>query len=234
MQYNTGDRILLKAVSGIYSTIKTLIPVANSTETFNFVAATDYDGNNYTTVTIGTQVWMVENLKVTHYRNGDVIANVTDNKEWTNSTNTGVFCWHNNDIANKASYGALYNWYAIYDERNIAPTGWHIPSDDEWTNLTDYLGGQAVAGGKMKEFGTKNWNTPNEAATNESGFTSLPSSSRSAFDGSFGNLGDSGGYWSRTPLNTNAYYRFLSKDNATAYRSNLSKIAGMGIRCVLD
>jgi hypothetical protein len=119
MQYTTGDRILLKAVSGIYSTVKTLVPTTSSTEIFNFVVATDNDGNNYTTVTIGAQVWMVENLKTTHYRNGDPIPNVTDNVDWALSTS--AYCDYNNTPSNSDTYGRLYNWFTVADTRNIAP-----------------------------------------------------------------------------------------------------------------
>lgn len=186
MQYTTGDRILLKAVSGNYSTIKTLVPVENSTETFNFVTATDYDGNNYTTVTIDKQTWMVENLKVTHYRNGDPISNVTDNVVWT-ALSTGAYCDYNNTSSNSDIYGRLYNWFAVSDIRNIAPTGWHVPTDTEWTTLSSYLGGNSIAGGKMKA--TTGWKSPNTGATNESGFTALPSGYRYGYgDGTFGFL----------------------------------------------
>jgi uncharacterized protein (TIGR02145 family) len=134
---------------------------------------TDIDGNIYHTVTIGTQVWMVENLKTTKYRNGDPIPNVTGNA-WAALT-TGAYCWYNNDAATyKATYGALYNWYAVADSRNIAPTGWHVPTDAEWTTLTTFLGGESVAGGKLKETGTNHWTSPNTGATNETGFTALP------------------------------------------------------------
>lgn len=134
---------------------------------------TDYDGNVYQTVLIGDQCWMMENLKVTHYRNGDPIPHVTDGVTWGNLT-SGAYCNYNNDEGNVATYGRLYNWYAVDDSRNIAPAGWHVPSDAEWQTLVDYLGGDAVAGGKMKEAGTTHWASPNTGATNESGFTALP------------------------------------------------------------
>jgi hypothetical protein len=116
-------------------------------------AVVDIDGNAYHTVTIGNQVWMVENLKVTHYRNGDAIPNVTDGTAWLDLT-TGAYCEYDNDVNNVATYGRLYNWYSVNDSRNIAPAGCHVPSDDDWQTLVDYLGGDAVAGGKMKEIGS--------------------------------------------------------------------------------
>ena len=145
---------------------------------------TDIDGNTYQTVKIGDQWWMAENLKVTCYRNGDAIPNITDGTTWA-SLSTGAYCEYNNDINNVATYGRLYNWYAVTDSRNIAPAGWHVPSDAEWKQLEMYLGmSQSEAdatgwrgtdeGGKLKEVGTMHWNSPNTGATNESGFTALP------------------------------------------------------------
>ena len=133
----------------------------------NFV--TDVDGNRYTTVKIGTQVWMVENLKVTRYRNGDPIPNVTDNNSW-NVLTTDAYCNYNNDTANVSAYGRLYNWYAVNDNRKIAPTGWHVPSDEEWATLGDFLGGNNIAGGKMKEPGTTHWISPNPVVNQSCGF----------------------------------------------------------------
>jgi len=128
---------------------------------------TDADGNTYNTVTIGTQVWMKENLKTTKYADGTAVANVTDNTAWT--TAGAAYAWYDNNISNKATYGALYNWYAVdpasNGNKNLCPTGWHVPSDAEWTSLTTNLGGESVAGGKLKEDGTSNWLTPNTGAT---------------------------------------------------------------------
>jgi uncharacterized protein (TIGR02145 family) len=115
---------------------------------------TDYDGNVYNTVTIGTQTWMTEDLRVTHYRNGDLIPNVAETAAWNNLT-TGAYCNYDNDKRNSATYGRLYNWYAVISGANLAPSGWHVPTDAEWTTLTTYLGGEGVAGGKLKESGNK-------------------------------------------------------------------------------
>lgn len=197
MQYNIGDRILFKAVSGIYSTIKTLVPQASSTETFDFVEATDFDGNNYGTVNIGSQVWMTENLKVTHYRNGEPIPKITNSAAWASLTD-GAYCNYNNTINTDtiSSYGRLYNWYTVADSRNIAPTGWHVPSDAEWATLASFLGGESFAGGKMKETGTTHWTDPNTGATNESGFSALPAGYRDGYTGMFNYIADHGFYWS--------------------------------------
>jgi uncharacterized protein (TIGR02145 family) len=193
---------------------------------------TDIDGNVYNTVTIGTQVWMKENLKVTKYRNGDSIPNVTWG-QWQALT-TGAWCYYNNDISNNATYGKLYNWYTVTDSRNICPAGWHIPTDAEWTILTDYLGGESVAGGKMKEAGTTHWLSPNTAADNSSGFTGLPGGFRIDYT-TFMNNGGSGYWWSSTETSTiNVWYRSLDRYNGATNKSYYYKYFGFSVRCVKD
>ena len=145
--------------------------VHNSDKTYGTM--TDQEGNVYKTIVIGTQEWMAENLKTSIYRNGDVIENVTNNVQWSNLT-TGALASYNNDSQYDCPYGKLYNWYAVADPRHVCPTGWHEPTDGEWTMLTDYLGGEAVAGGKMKSTFTQYWLYLNQYATNESGFSALP------------------------------------------------------------
>ncbi len=135
--------------------------------------STDPDNNNYGTVTIGTQVWMTRNLDVDHYRNGDPIPEVKSASLWKSLT-TGAWCYFKNDKDSGVTYGKLYNWYAVNDPRGLAPVGWHIPSDAEWSTLSAYLGGDSIAGGKLKESGTSHWNIPNTGATNVSGFSALP------------------------------------------------------------
>jgi uncharacterized protein (TIGR02145 family) len=198
------------------------------------ITVTDIDGNVYHTVTIGTQVWMVENLKTTKYRNGDPIPYVTDNLNWEALGNipTGGYCWYNNDTLNKVFYGALYNWYAVTDNRNIAPAGWHVPSDAEWTILTDYLGGLSVAGGKLKEDGTLHWISPNWEATNSTGFTALPGGYRSYAYFTF--LGYYGRWWSSSTANYTAWYRGLCFSDGITYRDNYVKKSGFYVRCVRD
>jgi uncharacterized protein (TIGR02145 family) len=193
----------------------------------------DDDGNSYTTVTIGTQVWMKENLKTTKYNDGTSIPLVTDATAWTNLSTPG-YCWYNNDAANyKAPYGALYNWYTV-NTGNLCPTGWHVPTDAEWTTLTDYLGGTSVAGGKLKEEGTVNWNSPNTGATNESGFTALPGSGRSYVDGIFDYIGDYGYWWSSTVSSTSyAWVRELSYDLTDIISGGRGHINyGFSVRCI--
>ncbi len=194
---------------------------------------TDIDGNVYQTVKIGTQVWMKENLKTTHYRNGDAIPNVTETTAWENLT-TGAYCHYNNNPANAAKYGNLYNFKTISDSRNICPSGWHVPTDAEWTELTTFLGGDSIAGGKLKESGTTHWTSENVGADNSSGFTALPGGDR-ILNGAFYLMGDYGFFWSATEIdNTNAYARALGRQVALVDRGPYNKIAGYSIRCLKD
>jgi len=194
---------------------------------------TDIDGNVYQIVTIGTQVWMAENLEVTHYRNGDAIPNITDNTEWEGLT-TGAYCNYNNDEGYVSTYGRLYNWYAVGDGRNIAPDGWHVPTHAEWQTLVDYLGGYAVAGGKLKETGTTHWLSPNTGATNESGFSGLPGGYR-YFDGNYYGMNFIAYFWSSTEYSGNyAWSRFLGSNVSEVYYYERDKPHGFSVRCVKD
>ena len=194
---------------------------------------TDKDGNIYHTVTIGTQVWMVENLKTTKYRNGDPIPNVTDDNAWTSLT-TGAYCNYANDANNSTINGRLYNWYAVGDSRNIAPTGWHVPTDAEWTTLTTYLGGENVAGGKLKEAGTTHWASPNLGATNESGFTAVPAGQRHGY-GAFYDIGIYGYLWSSSEdISISAFFRMLYNSSGDVGRSPAQKTFGFSVRCLRD
>lgn len=195
----------------------------------------DIDGNVYTTVTIGTQTWMVENLKTTKYRNGDPIPNITDGTEWGNLS-TGAYCDYENTPGNSTTYGRLYNWYAVNDNRNIAPAGWHVPTDAEWTVLTDYLGGEDAACEKLKESGTTHWESPNQGATNESGFTALPAGARDYLSGSsFDNQGSHSHFWSATQASSGqAWYRSLYSIFDELYRNNNNQSLGFSVRCIKD
>jgi uncharacterized protein (TIGR02145 family) len=197
----------------------------------------DIDGNTYKTVQIGTQVWMAENLKTTKYNDGTMIPNITDNTQWENLT-TGAWCYYGNNAVNNAKYGKLYNWYAVSPtttgNKNVCPTGWHVPTDAEWTVLTDYLGGESVAGGKLKEVGTTNWNSPNTEVTNTSLFTGLPGGGRN-YNGGCNYVGDFGGWWSSSEDSTdNAWGRFLDSDGGSAGRGNVNKEDGFSVRCLRD
>jgi uncharacterized protein (TIGR02145 family) len=185
-------------------------------------------------ITIGNQVWSSSNLNVSRYRNGDIIPQVTNNSDWQNLT-TGAWCWYNNDsVTYAATYGKLYNWYAVNDLRGLAPLGWHIPTDAEWTILTDYLGGTIVAGGKMKQTGTTLWTSPNTSATNTSSFSGLPGGTRE-YGGAFTYVGSLGGWWSASQnTTTTAWYRYLWHSVADATRLNDYKARGFSVRCVRD
>lgn len=185
------------------------------------------------TVKIGAQVWMSMNLNVTKYRNGDIIPQVTDPIEWATLT-TGAWCYPGANSANGFTYGKLYNWYAVNDSRGLAPTGWHVATDVDWTILTTYLGGLNIAGGKMKEIGIQHWLVPNSNATNESGFSSLPAGFRNQ-SGTTWDIGYWAYYWSSNEFpsdNTRAYFRDLSYLNGLVERYNTYKSDGFSVRCV--
>jgi len=152
----------------------------------------DVDGNSYKTIKIGNQIWMAENLKTTHYANGDAIPDGTGAGDISGETDPKYWFAYVDDLNNVTTYGRLYTWYTVIDSRNVCPDGWHVPTDTEWTTLTDYLGGTSVAGGKLKETGTTHWTTPNTGATNETGFTALPGGYRSN-NGAFLCIGIYGG-----------------------------------------
>jgi uncharacterized protein (TIGR02145 family) len=164
-----------------------------SDDSSSAITVKDIDGNVYHTVTIGTQTWTVENLKVTHYRNGDPIQFVADSLAW-GGLKTGAYCDYQNSVDLGSIYGHLYNWYTVSDNRHICPAGWHVPTDDEWTTLIVFLGDVSVAGGKMKETGTAHWASPNAGATNTSGFTALPGGYRS-YTSEFASPNNGWGYW---------------------------------------
>jgi uncharacterized protein (TIGR02145 family) len=185
-------------------------------------------------IQIGTQQWMSKNLDVAFYRNGDPIPQVTDPEEWKFLT-TGAWCYYSNDPIQGAKYGKLYNWYAVNDPRGLAPQGWHIPSDAEWTTLETTLGGALVAGGKMKVAGTVHWAFPNTGADNSSGFAGLPGGSRN-YNGTFSNAGLAGYWWSATAgIGTwLALWRSLGSSSAGISRSATDKQYGFSVRCLRD
>jgi len=192
----------------------------------------DIDGNIYDTVAIGTQVWLVENLNVTHYRNGDPIPNVTDSAEWVNLT-TGAYCNYDNSSANAEIYGRLYNWFAVNDSRNIAPIGWHVATLDEWIILENYLGSDTVAGGKLKETGTTHWTDPNTAATNESGFTALPGGLREPA-GFFYIDAKIGNWWTTSANGSKAWHAYTDAVTGSLLLIDSPKAVGYSVRCVKD
>jgi uncharacterized protein (TIGR02145 family) len=230
MPYSTGDRLKYTGISGNYSTSVIDIPLQDKTIAFNFLACTDGDNNNYQIVEISTRVWMAENLKTTKFSDGTAIPVVTDNTVWVNLT-TMAYCDYDNNPGNSTTYGKLYNWYAVTDSRNVCPTGWHLPSIEEWSALTTYLGGESVAGGKLKEQGTTHWLSPNYGATNEIGFTALPGGYRGG-NGTFASIRSSGGWWSSGATETwsRAVYYFSS----VVYSSIANTTYGLSVRCIRD
>jgi uncharacterized protein (TIGR02145 family) len=182
------------------------------------------------TVTIGTQEWMLENLNVDRYANGDVIEEVQDQTAWAALT-TGAWCYYQNNTANGVIYGKLYNWYAVNDPRGLAPTGFHIPSDAEWTTLTTTLGGSAVAGGELKEVGLTHWNSPNTGATNSSGWTGLPGGIRNNL--LFTTINRSGVWWSSTEFDSLNAFRFaINYQNTIAGQGTNLKVSGYSVRAI--
>jgi len=192
----------------------------------------DFDGNNYKTVTLGGQVWMAENLKVTHYRNGEPIPMVTDNSEWSRLTE-GAYCNYKNDSLNGILYGRLYNGSAIQDIRNLCPAGWHVPSQSEWTSLVTTLGGETKAGGKMKEYGTSHWKKPNDGIDPESSFA-IPGGYRD-FSGSCRAIGEICQWWTSTAQDSIYLHSlYLNNLNADVIFSTSGKISGLSVRCNRD
>ena len=200
----------------------------------DLTSVTDIDGNTYSVVTIGSQCWMGENLKTSRFRDGSAIAEVTDDTEWKDQL-TPAFCWYNNDNSNEATYGKLYNWFAIEDARGVCPEGWHVPSDAEFAVLTKYLGSaDDVAGGRLKEEGTTHWEAPNVLASNSSGFTGLPGGMRFQ-EGQFDHMGKNGLFWSSRRESTSlAFYLTLTYNSAATYRTYIYKRSGFSCRCVKD
>lgn len=180
-------------------------------------------------VRIGKQIWQKKDLATGFYRNGDKIPEVRDPNKWANLT-TGAWCYYNNDPKN----GKLYNWYAVHDPRGLAPKGWHIPTDNDWTNLTNFLGGYEIAGGKLKEVGTANWQAPNADATNSTGFTALPGGTR-FYLGQYFDAGGYGYWWSSTEASDGAaFYRYLTYFYGAISGGSDYKTNGFSVRCVRD
>ena len=200
----------------------------------NYGSMTDQEGNVHKTIVIGTQEWMAENLKTSIYRNGDPIATNLTDVEWGNTSNTNLGAWvyYNNDSQYDCPYGKLYNWYALADPRHVCPSGWHEPTDSEWTSLTDYLGGVAIAGGKMKTTGIQYWDSLNTNATNESGFSGLPGG---YYNVSSSLIGTYNYFWSASERNNNtSWYRFLRFNGENIYPYYIQKTQGMSVRCLKD
>jgi uncharacterized protein (TIGR02145 family) len=237
MQYTNGDQLLFKCFSGIYSTVIPLVPTQSQMVSANLVACTDVDNNNYTTVNIGTQVWMAENLKVG--------VSIDGTQEQTDNGTIEKYCY-DNDEANCNVYGGLYQWNEIMQysttpgTQGICPIGWHIPTNAELNTLTSFLGGQGVAGGKMKSTGiigngTGLWRYPNTGATNEIGFTAVPSGELNSIDSAFHNIGYKGCWWSSSLYSDNyAWYWETYYDLGVVSNYFGPKNQGFSTRCLWD
>ena len=201
--------------------------------TFSFLLFICHFANAQNEVKIGTQVWMTKNLDVAQFRNGDPIPEVKDDAAWDKAgeNKQPAWCYYNNDPINGRKYGKLYNWYAVNDPRGLCPSGWHVPSTLEWADLEDYLGGEKVAGTKMKSTG--GWQN-NGNGTNSSGWSGLPGGGRFS-NGSFTIIGDYGYWWSSTEnFTNNAWYRNLNYNYGYVYRNYSNKTLGCSVRCLRD
>jgi uncharacterized protein (TIGR02145 family) len=196
----------------------------------------DVDGNGYNTITIGTQVWMIENLKTTKYSNGDLIVTTTPATLDIRTEITPKYQWaYDGNENNVATYGRLYTWYAVTDSRNVCPTGWHVPSYDEWLTLNITAGGGDVGGGNLKETGTDHWISPNTGATNGTGFTALPSGFRYN-DGTFYWIGYHSYWWSATEYNSTIAWEpfIINSDSYLGFCFSDVKESGCSVRCIKD
>ena len=226
---NDQDAATKAYVDALEAKISAMIKLIDA----DFFKVSDVDGNTYNVVIIGAQAWMAENLRTTKYKDSTAIPLVTDNADWR-ALGTPGYCWYDNDqVMYGNTYGALYNWYSV-NTGKLCPTGWHVPTDAEWTTLNEYLGGASVAGGKLKETGIIHWDSPNTDATNETGFTALPGGFRNT-DGTYGYIGLHVGLWSVTEFGTNsAWYRRINYNNGHVSRDDGLRSYGFSVRCVKD
>ena len=231
LKYNQGDILIMKAYSGNFVSILSDIFIENKNISFNLVECVDQEGNNYPVVTIGNQTWLAENLKTSRYRNNIALSNLTNNNSWGTTTNAAYSDY--SSPSTSTTYGKLYNWYAVTNINNLAPKGWHIPTDEDWTKLSNFLGSTNV-GSKLKERGNLHWLTENADANNQTGFTALPGGSRST-DGNlydFGNIG----YWWSSSVGSNinsGWYRYISNASGNLNTSFYNINAGMSVRCIM-
>jgi uncharacterized protein (TIGR02145 family) len=192
---------------------------------------TDIEGNSYRSIIIGSQTWMVDNLTTTKFNDGTDIPLVKDAVLWDNLSSPAI-CWQNNDPARKVTYGVLYNWYTVSTGK-LCPKGWHVPDDREWDEMVNFLGGDNVAGGKLKEADFSHWRSPNSEASDVTHFRALPGGER--FDGPyalFEGLGSSGSWWTTGNIEDLASDRSMYYDNSRVQKSFRPKKSGLSVRCV--
>jgi uncharacterized protein (TIGR02145 family) len=227
LKFENGNYVIIPGISAAN-------PIKNNT---SGNTVTDIDGNTYKTVVIGTQTWMAENLRVSKYNNGDLITFVSDSSQWS-ARAYDAWCYPNNDEKNNIPYGKLYNLYAVVDSRKLCPSGWHVSTDAEWTTLTNFLGGESVAGGKLKSVGTLHWRSPNPGATDEFGFSIVGAAARD-HDATIIPFKETAYFWTPTllPNSTTQYYgRVLGYNSAeiSRYNNGYPASTGFSIRCVKD
>ena len=258
MQYNDGERLVIKAISGDYAHTKSMVPTQSQNIDFEFMDCIDGDGNYYGVVTISDQCWMMENLKTTQYSNGTPIEYPgNNNSAWENNT-TGAYAWYDNDINWKDSYGALYNWHAVNNTNGLCPYGWHVPSDAEWSQLIEYVvssgyhnqldnpngAGNALKscrqvdsplGGDCKTSNHPRWDfQPTHHGFDTFGFSGFPGGGRGSW-GPFGYIGNSGSWWSSTESSTScAFSRGLDCNGGSVYSGDGDKGLGYSVRCVMN
>jgi uncharacterized protein (TIGR02145 family) len=238
----------LRLIGIIFASTLLLLSCSTSEPEMITGTVTDIDGNEYQTVKIGDQWWMAENLRVTHYKNGEEIPKVTEGQEWPTLT-TGAYTAYENDYTNILPYGLLYNWYAVDDSQGICPEGWHVPSDEEWMALEIYLGMPksevdtfgwrgSDEGGKLKEAGTDHWWEPNTGATNETGLSVLPSGGRASdpfFKGMYDYRGTREAIWSSTEYSdAEGLFREFWHNKSEIERKVYRKGNGFTVRCITD
>jgi uncharacterized protein (TIGR02145 family) len=223
---------ILIAIEIVLLSMGTVQSGENRTEYEGTVA--DVDGNAYRTITIGTQVWLVENLRVTHYRAGGSIPRIADNEEWSGLT-TGAYCRPAlESAAHKGSYGLLYNFHAVDDSRGLCPEGWHVPTAEEWRSLIDHLGGDQVAGGRMKETSADLWRLSVPGTSNASGFSAFPAGGRGRF-GSPAEVGHYATWWASTSHDSDFAWHWGLYPDKNSIRSNPGhKSSGFSVRCIQD
>ncbi|WP_316811676.1 FISUMP domain-containing protein [Pedobacter heparinus] len=216
--------------NGIYLAAKINIELVVINRPAEDNVVVDIEGNSYKTIKIGTQTWMMENLKTTHYRNGDPIPNLADQTAWTSDL-SGGYCTYSNSLENGATYGKLYNWYAVHNPKGLAPTGWHIPSDAEWAILYNYIGGTRESGKKIQDTNPVHWSNY-VIATNETKFSGLPGGNRNS-NGIFENLSWDGIWWTDTS-NNNLSVGYDLYVKGYIERIERDKKYGFSVRCVKD
>jgi len=208
------------------------VAVVQTTDAQDDMTIRDLAGNLYKTVKIGNQTWMAENLKTTKYNDGTSIPLVTEKSKWI-VLSTPAYCWYNNDTTYKNIYGALYNRYAV-NSNKLCPTGWHVSTDAEWTEMVDFLGGKEVAAAKLKESGITHWSGPDSGATNESGFSAIPGGTRYV-NGIYFTHKEIGYWWTYTVSDDlNGWYRSMYYSNSIVDRNYHDSTNGFSVRCVKD